>query len=454
MIRTRRTAAVLILLSCIYFLGFVPPNLTGAKDPSMLAAFGNDLPNGSDERERFEVVIRMTTRGGTFRDTLQNTLFYGYYQDGYPFFFSSAVTLFPVRLAFKLIPSSFATSASLLALRQLSVLCMLAAVILLVYLWTAFESPIESALLFVILGLFPAVFLHNMSWNPYSLVTLFVVLAIFSLTRDNLRFGRWYYIAAVSLGLAAGTKPIGIFLIFPVGAYLVLGRLQRGLAISAFLKHSSAFALVAVMTFIVSNPTVLSRGIGKQYVGKVAETAARASWEQDSEREKGHSAWYTQPWSDGLPPSRDALGSPWFYLLLLLVCLLSLGYDREKTILNVIILAWMAGIAVYGHYFQSPRSSPEFLPVFLPVVSGIGNLFGLRGSTLTGPGRTLVLRCAAGCAVLVALQVGWFVKTDINAYFRVLHRENRSASIRFYQQLYDRYLSQLPRSQRISSTLR
>ena len=62
----RRSAAALIVLASVYLLLFVLPNLTGAKDPHMLAAFREELPEyGTDELAQFLVLSRITSVGST-----------------------------------------------------------------------------------------------------------------------------------------------------------------------------------------------------------------------------------------------------------------------------------------------------------------------------------------------------------------------------------------------------
>src|SRR5262245_40243235 len=160
-------------------------------------------------------------------------------------------------------------------LRQLSPLFMLTAIMLLVYLWTEFKSMMQSVFLFVFLGCIPAIFLNNMFWHPDSLVTLFVVLTIFSLAKDKLRFGTWYYIAAASCGLATETKVMGLFFFLSVAVYLVLGLMHQRVTLKCILKHGFMFFVVMVLTVVISKPLLLIPSVAKQYVVGLTAQAGR-----------------------------------------------------------------------------------------------------------------------------------------------------------------------------------
>ncbi len=442
---------ILILMSCVYLLVFIPPNLTGAKDPNMLAAFRDEFPiYGSNERVQFKVLISMMTSTGTLYETLKNTLFYGYYNYGYTFFLTSALMVFPLRLVGKLFQSSISTTAYMVILRQLSPLFMLTAILLLVYLWTGFKSMVKSVLLFVFLGSIPAIFLNNMFWHPDSLLTLFVVFTIFSLAKDQLRFGTWYYMAAASCGLATGTKVIGLFFFLAVAVYLVLGLLHQSVTLRGFLKHGFMAFVMMVLIVVLSNPLLLIPNIAKQYGAVLTEQAERNAWWLDRKRVTDPLWWYTEPGPEGSPTLQDAFGFWWLYVLVLLGCLLGIAYNREKRILNIIILTWIMPASLYLLFLMGHKGSPDFIPVFLPMMSCIGNLFGLYFGNGSGRGKTPALVLAGTSILLCALQFAYYVPTDLNAYVSILNRENRSSSIRFYQQLSDIYLSRLSQNERIS----
>src|SRR5262245_14176478 len=93
----RVTGAILFFLSFLYFLSFIPPNLTGAADPNMLMVFGRD-EYGSDEYAQLQVVKNMTTVEMSAAATLKNLLVYNYYYYGYPFFLTSTLSVLPAKV--------------------------------------------------------------------------------------------------------------------------------------------------------------------------------------------------------------------------------------------------------------------------------------------------------------------------------------------------------------------
>ena len=64
----RRTFFILIIIGLIYFLAFIPPNLTGARDANMLSVFE------ADEFAQYPNVIRMLTLGETPYQSLRRSL--------------------------------------------------------------------------------------------------------------------------------------------------------------------------------------------------------------------------------------------------------------------------------------------------------------------------------------------------------------------------------------------
>jgi hypothetical protein len=444
---SRLAIFVLILVSCAYVFIFVPPNLTGAKDPNILAAFSDELPGyGTDESAQFGIAMRMTSRGGTLDETLQNALFYGYYQEGYTFFLLSALTIFPLRLANKLFPGSISTTAYMVVLRQLSPILMVTAIMLLVYVWTGFKSTAKSVALFVLMGAVPAVFLNNMVSRPDALVTLFVALTIFSLSKDKLRCGGWYYVAAVSCGLAIGTEVIGLLLCLVLAVYLVAGVMHKAVTSTGALKHGVVFAAVMVLTVLMSNPLLLMPSVARQYVGMLTEHALRNAWEWRQEA-SGPLAWYREAGLAGSPSLQDAFGPWWLYALILSASLLGIAYRRENRLLNIIIMTWTVGASSYLLVSKDRDGAHCFIPVAVPLVSCIGNVFSLPLASAWGRNKTAAF---VAPMVVCALPVAFYVPANLTAYRDVLNRENTSASLRFYRQLNDIYLSRLAPDDRVS----
>jgi len=432
-----------IVLSCVYFLLFIPPNLTGAKDAHMLAAFRLELPEyGTDEFAHFRQITNMTKLGATPYETLRNFVFYNNFFYGYPFFLTSALAILPLRLIEQLSKIEIPTTIYAVILRQLSVLFMLLAIGVLVYAWTGYRSVAKSVLLFAFLAATPAVFLNNMFWHPDSLVTLFMVLTIFFLSRDDLRFGIWFVLAAVSCGLATGTKLVGIFFFLSVAVYLVLGAVHRRLEFRQVLKFGAVFAGVMALSIIVVNPLLLIPGVAKQYVNALSGLAALNSWGWDVERPRGPSLWYTEA-------LRENFGFWWIYAIALSLCVLGLFRDRQKKLLSIIILTWMFPLSAYMLFSFGYKGSRYFIPVLLPVLSCIGNM--LDDESIKWARRHKAALCMGVVSILLCvIQFAHYVSTDTEMYGSVLHREDRSAALKFYRQLQDTFISSLPPEQHLT----
>ncbi len=96
-------------------------------------------------------MIRILTPGKTFNETRANLFLYEDYHYGYPFYALSALALLPVRLIYG---AGFTEhmQLNLLILRQvISLLPMVIAAGVLVYLQTRFLSPWKSLVLFIFL---------------------------------------------------------------------------------------------------------------------------------------------------------------------------------------------------------------------------------------------------------------------------------------------------------------
>ena len=125
---------ILLLLGAGYFLLFWLPNSTGARDFNMTFIFEQDEP------AQYPHVIRMLEPGKTIPQTIYRFFAYQHYYFGFPYYFYSALVLLPARLS----AGWENISLNMLLLRQfVSVLPMLIAVTLLVYLQTH-SNPISN----------------------------------------------------------------------------------------------------------------------------------------------------------------------------------------------------------------------------------------------------------------------------------------------------------------------
>ncbi|HEX8992720.1 MAG TPA: hypothetical protein VF784_13660 [Anaerolineales bacterium] len=431
--KRRAVLLTLIALGAIYFALFVLPNSTGARDLNMTYIFN------SDEPAQYVHMVRMLTPASTLPQSIYRFLAYQHYFYGFPYYFYATV--------FGLLPAKIAAGLgnvrwSMLFLRQIvSVLPMIVAAILLVYMQTDFRSYGKSIVLFAVLLLVPEVVYNDMWLHPESLVFLLIVLTLFFLVRDDLRFGWNFYLGALFCGLAVATKLIGLFYFLSIPLYIFLGWYQKHIDTRKALIHAGAFVAIMAATFIVSNPflywqsqrtfalttqTKLHQSLGAGFI--VAYHNGPAAW---------------------LRVITDHYGVIPF--LVLSIAALVIGMVRpQKRLLNLMILAWSVPFMLYIMLALAIRASHFPLPILLPVFSALPAYFTLApperqtkamGAYVKKYGWRLLL-VAVGIVIL-AWQLAYSLRIDIPAYFDALHREQTSPSLQYFSALDRDYLSRI-----------
>ena len=212
----RKVFIILLVLGAVYFAAFIPVNYHSGMHP--------------DEEVIYPDVVNMLIPGSTFTETLQDSFIISSWWYGYPYFPLSALTLVIPRLIYG---NAFAgqTALNLLLMRQfISVLPMAASIILLIYLVNGFKHLWASIGMFIVLGLIPGVVHYNIRfWHPDAIIVFLVLLTVWLLKRDRLRFGRDFYLAAFAVGLNAVIKVWGLFFFLAVGGYLLAGLITKKL---------------------------------------------------------------------------------------------------------------------------------------------------------------------------------------------------------------------------------
>jgi hypothetical protein len=419
-IDSRTTPIAVLLLSCAYIALFVPPNLTGAKNRNMLAAFQ------IDEYSQYPAVMTMTSPGPSLSATLKNIVVYHHYYYGYPYFVASALSILPLKVFFQLAAGDGdATTAYMVVLRQLSPFFMVLAIALLTYMWTGFKSFWRSILLLLFLASIPAVFANNLWWHPDSLATLFVVLTILSLYTDDLAFRRWFYLAAVFCGLATGTKLIGLWFCVTMAVYLVLG--LRRIGMRACLIRAAAFVSLMVLTIVITNPLLLVPQTARQIMHIQATQAAMNAFGWGVRMSKGPVAWYASV-------LKNSYGHWLIYLVALAGCVLGIVRNSERRLLNVIVLTWSLPLSLFLLFGVANKASRYFLPTLVPMLSCLGNEVlwtvrqGNRMRLLRSAGATLIF-------AVLALQLASSVRLDVRKYRATLQREETSPALEFYRRV-------------------
>ena len=423
---------ILILIGAGVFLLFWFPNSTGAHDLNMTFIFEQD------EAAQYPHVIGMIEPRKTIAQAIYRFFAYQHYYFGFPYYFYSALVLLPVKFFVGL----GKVSLNLLLLRQfVNALPMIVAIMILVYLQTRFESILKSASLFLFLLAVPLVVFNSMWIHPDGLVFLFIVLTFFFLDKDDLRFGKSYYLAALFCGLAVATKLIGLFFFLAIPYYIFLGWRQGRVDFRKALIVATLFVTIMFSTFVLANPflfwasertfalktqTNLHDSLGGGFI--VAYHNSPWLWLQVIEK------WY------GLL----------IFVLLALVALVIAAIKGEKRLLNQLILLWAVPFMAYISFALMVRAKHFPLPILLPVFSALPAYFiFFAPARFSNPWadylrkngfRLVMIIVGAG---IVGAQVVYSLKQDTSLYVGNLHREETSPSIQFYSKIDQDYLSKI-----------
>ncbi len=366
MILTKKRVIWLTVVICLVYFGvFAIPNARGAQTETMLAA------TSTDEPITYPYVVRMLSPAKDLKDLWSRWIIYGDYHYGYPFYFLSSVSVLPVRLVEGANFEKF-TALNIWLLRQMiSVLPMILVIVLLIYMQTRFESPWVALGLLVILLSNRGVVRNNIQWwHPDALSVLAVVLTLFFLQRDRLRFGRNFYIAAAMCGVAAGIKLAGFFFFLTIAAYLLAGLFQRVLTPRKTLIAGGLFVVVMAAGLVGSNPFLYNQGARQELVKIQTYKQEQLDTGYNNQDDpilysKGPQWWeWTLKTWYGYPP----------FLGLLLLSLLVGCIWGPNPLLNRLILAWIIPYSIYLLYFVAVKPDYYWLPVMLPLFSTALNI--------------------------------------------------------------------------------
>lgn len=423
---------ILLLIGAGYFILFWLPNSTGAQDFNMTFIFEQDEP------AQYPHVIRRLEIRDTIPQTLYRVFAYQHYYFGFPYYIYSALVLLPARLS----AGWENISLNMLLLRQfVNTLPMIAAILILVYLQTRFESYLKSISLFVILMAVPAVVFNNMWIHPDSLVFLFIVLTFFFLDKDDLRFGKSFYLAALFCGLAVATKLIGLFFFLAIPYYIFLGWRQARIGTRKALIVAASFVTIMFAVFVFANP----------FLFWASERAF--AWKTQSDLHDAMGGGFIVAYNNS-PLLWLQVIKKWYGLLifvLLAIAAVMIGaFKGEKRLLNQLIAFWAFPFMAYIAIALVIRAKHFPLPILLPVFSALPAYFTFFApSRFTNPlgdyikknGLRLVMSIA-GFAI-VGAQIFYSLGRDIFMIQENIHREETSPSIQFYSTLEQDYLSKI-----------
>jgi hypothetical protein len=420
----------LLLIGAAYFFLFWPVNALGARDQTMISVFD------PDEFAQYSHPVRMLDQpGSTLKQSIYRFIAYQHYYYGYPFYFYSAVIAL---LPLKLVAGLGNTMYNMLLLRQLvSVLPMIAAVMLLVYLQTKFQSYLRSIALFIFLLTIPAVFRNDTWWHPESLVFLFIVLTFYFLYKDNLSFGKYFYLSAIACGLAVATKLIGLFFFLTIPTYIFLGWHQGRVNFTNVIRLSVAFVALMAVMFVVSNPFLL--------FASEREAAFKIQSRQSESMSNGFVLSYAKGPATWMPLIAENYAQPLF--LLIGFAALGIGIAKKETrLLSLLIATWAIPFTLYLLFAIAIKPKHFFIPILLPVFSTLPFVFD---ALWPRPFR-FVKENAAKLTLLIvtfviaASQVVYNFNIDAEHYLAELNKEKDSQAIQFYEKLDEGLFSKIP----------
>ena len=354
----RKVFLVIAVLGLLYFLAFIPANLL--RDEA-----GNFYVQGDEQ-----VLYPDVTGGMVFPPTISGMV-HGVleawpWQYGYPYFTVSALVLLIPRLVFG---EGFAAhiQLNLFLLRQfVNVVPLVLAMVLVVYLATRFKNLPVSAGAFVFLAAVPGIVKFNQRfWHPDGLIVLLVVLAIYALQKDDLRFGRYFYLAAACCGLAAILKLWGLFFGPVIAGYLIAGYIKKRLTLGKLFLSGLLFLLAMLAAVILSSPTLMA-----PYIARVA---LRGWLPRQGTLVAGYGPDTTGEYDTGLANWLKYFGfhfmkGYFFYFSIFALVAGSLWGSRAA--LNRILLGWCAVTALFLAYFVALKNFQYMLPLALPLYCG------------------------------------------------------------------------------------
>jgi hypothetical protein len=428
----RKTTLFLAGLGILYFLIFIPPNLTGTQDPNMLGVFE------TDEYAQYPHVIRMLTPGNTPYQTLRNFTVYLHYFYGYAFYFFSAISILPIKIIAGANWISL-TPIIVLTLRQIiSVLPFILSIYILVYIQTGFRRLWQTLILTILLLAVPAVLDNNFWWHLDSLGVLFVCLVFLVLHLDGLRFGRYFFLGALFCGIGAGIKYLGAFFVLSIPTYLLWGIIAQRISWRKAAVRGLLFVAVMIGTFILTNPLLLL---------PIERSEIIAIQRANLLENRLGFFLITQGPKEFFPAILNLyFGSKVFIFL----ALIAAGYGivrkpavrRTNIIILLFIITYLATISS-----GSTRRIHYYLPVLIPLYSMLVHLFPEGKISFSpigqdlGSVKSIISQMLPWIVVLlVALQWLVFIRFDIEHYNRQMTREETSPSIAFFQHLEKDYL--------------
>ena len=410
--RQKRIFLILIALAVADFLLMIKPNAAASLNLAMVRMFE------PDEAAQLTPLLNMVAPATSPLQALKNFFLYNYYFYGFPFFSYSALTILPLKLAGALgsIPQV------MLILRQaISVLPMLIALLMLVYLQDGFRTY-RSLAIYIFLLSVPAVLANHFWWHVDSLVFLMIVLVMYFLVKDDLRFGKHFLIAAALAGCATATKLMGVYFFLTIASLLVIGFVQKKVPFKKLLTSALLFLGIMGLAYLVSNPFLISHWAREEY--KLIFTR------QMSMLSEGYGVVYEKGLAQAWPTIRQYYGG-WFFLLAALAAAVWGIFKSPNKLLHIIILTWLIPLSIsviWFTHFKYQYWLPAALPLFSCLCAWLPEKIEPREYTKNLSKAILPLLAI----VLLTVQFSRFMQSDIVAYAQRVRRAENNPEIAFY----------------------
>ncbi len=422
----RTTCAFIILIGLVYFCLLIPANLTGAADPEMLSVFE------VDEYAQYPHVIQMLTPGDTLYHSIRNFFIYQHYFYGFPFYFLSAISVFPLKLLSPNWPEN--TRLIVCWLRMtINVLPMIFAIGIFTWLITRFKHRLISLSLFVFLLTIPAVLLNNFWWHPDSLSLFFISLVFLFLDLDEFRFGKYFSLAAAACGYTVGIKYQGLYFALAIPLLLIYAILRKRLSWKKAINKAIIFVVIMMVFFIFSNPLLLL----PQERAEIIRTQ-QLQFEQTG---VGIFTIHSNALRNSLLlPSdiRKYYAETWFFILAIIGLLMGFKGEEKQRIQSLLFLSYLM-VAFYITAYAATNRLHYFLPVAVPLLGFIADFYfiGKRDfPAIDLKFGTNIRKVMYGIlTLLIAFQFSLNIRLDHSLYRDQLSRETESSSIALYHQI-------------------
>lgn len=406
--QTRLVILALILLSIATLAIFAIPNSKGSENLDMIFMFD------PDESIVIPVVKKMNSPQPNLIYTVGRFVAYGFYSYGFPLFAPSGL----IYKVLSLFDQGENYPLIMLHMRQIiSVLPMLVAIWFLVYLQDQFKSW-RSVMFFIFLLSVPAVIQNGFWWHPDGLVLLFSSLVLYFLWKDDHRFGKHFYLAAVFCGILTALKVVGLFFFLTIATILIWSLVKKKLTWKQFFLKGFLFILIMAVSILFANPHL--------FIANHRIWAFNVFKKEIFETSKGYGIVYDKGLQAAWPTMTAYYGKAIFLIITLAVSIWSL-WDKKTRYLRVLILTWFIPLSVYLLFFSHFKYQ-YWLPVAIPLFSNLAYLIPKKISI--PPDHRLIIRFLLIGIVLV--QFFLFVQRDIELFTLRTNREENSHAIKFY----------------------